>query len=95
MQHATVHDPADRAFKTMGSCAHQELLAWELARALDDPGGIGRYRSCCRRYPEELLQKVLIEVNQAAATRTRESRLILFNHLLQHYAQGTTENPGG
>ncbi len=94
MQHATAHDPGDRAFKTIGSCAHQELLAWELAKALDDPAGIGRYRSCCRRYPEELLRKVLSEVNQAAATRTKEARLILFNHLLQHYAQGTTENPG-
>jgi hypothetical protein len=93
--HAIAHNHDDGAFKSIGSCARQELLAWELARALDDPGGIDRYRSYCQWYPEELLRLVLSELNHVPATKTKKGRIALFNHLLQHYAQGTTEDSGG
>ena len=96
MQHATMHGPDDGAFKAIGSYAHQELLAWDLARVLDDPDGIALYRSYCQRYPEELLRKVLGEVKQVPATgQAKKGRIEIFNHLLKHYAQGTTENLGG
>ena len=94
MQHVTAYDPGDRAFKTVGSCARQELLAWELARALDDHGGIRLYRSYCRKYPEELLRKALSEIQEVPANKIKKGHAALFNYLVQQYAQGTTENPG-
>jgi hypothetical protein len=40
MQNNIKCSPDDGAFKSIGTCAWQELLAWDLAKALDDPGGI-------------------------------------------------------
>jgi hypothetical protein len=94
-QYATAHGPAERAFKPIGSCAHQTLLAWELARAFDDPAGINVYRSYCRQYPEEIVRKALAEVREATPTTTKQGRIALFTHLLLHYAKGTTEDSGG
>lgn len=95
MQHAIRHGPDNRGFTSIGLCARQEFLALDLAEALNDLDGIGRYRCYCRKYPEELLRTVLSEVNKTPAIRIKKSRAALFNYLLQHYAKRTTENPGG
>ena len=87
-------DPDDGAFKSIGSYAWQELLAWDLAKALNDPHGINLYRSYCRKYPEELLRKALAEVRELPSHKIKKGRGALFNYLVQLYAKGTTENPG-
>ena len=94
MQNNIKCDPDDGAFKSIGTCAWQELLAWDLAKALDDPRGINLYRSYCRKYPEELLRKALGEAKAVPAHAIKKGRGALFNYLVQRYAQGTTENPG-
>jgi hypothetical protein len=95
MQNTILHGHGNMDFTSIGHCSRQEILALDLAKALNDPGGIDRYRSCCRKYPEELLRKVLNEVNGIPAIKIKKSRAALFNYLLQRYAQRTTENPGG
>ena len=94
MHQLAMYGPDERAFKSIGSCAHEELLAWELARALDDPAHIALYRSYCQHYPEGLLQRALSEVQRAGAASITKGRAQLFTNLLQQHAQGTTENPG-
>jgi hypothetical protein len=94
MQHAIANGPNDGAFKSIGFYAHRELLAWELAKALDDPAGINLYRSYCHRYPEELVRRALNEAGQVPAIKLKKGRIALFCYLLQHHAQGTTKNPG-
>lgn len=94
MHYAIAPDSDDRAFKTVGFYTQQELLARELATALNDSAGINLYRSYVRKYPEELLRKALLEAKRLPAGSVTRSRGALFTHLVQHYAQGTTENPG-
>ena len=94
MQHTVISNPGDGAFKSIGFCVKQGLLAWDLARALDDPNGISLYRAYCQRYPEELLRKVLGEVKAVPAYAIKKGRGALFNYLMQQYAQETTKNPG-
>lgn len=94
MQHTTAFGPSDDPFQSIGACAKHELLAWDLAKALDDADGIRLYRVYSQRYSEELLRKVLDEVQQVPVHRIKRSRAALFVHLVQHYAKGATTNPG-
>jgi hypothetical protein len=87
-------NPVDTGFKSIGFYAKHELLAWDLAKALDDSAGIRLYRSYCRKYPEWLLRKVLGEVMEVPIEQLRKGRGALFNHLVQQYAQNTAEDPG-
>jgi hypothetical protein len=86
--------PAEEAFTSIGPGLRQEQLAQELARRLNDAAGIHLYRSYCAKYPEWLLRKVLAEVEARPPERINKGRGALFNYLVQHYAKGTTENPG-
>ena len=94
MQHGSTSDPNDGALNRVGTRAWQELLAQNLAKALDDPHGINLYRSYCRKYPEELLRKALADTREVPDHRIKKGRGALFNYLVQRYAQNTTENPG-
>ena len=51
MHNNIASDACNGAFKSIGFCAKQELLARHLAKDLDDPAGINLYRSYCQRYP--------------------------------------------
>ena len=94
MQNNIKCGPGDGAFKSIGICAWQELLAWDLAKALDDLRGINLYRSYCKKYPEELLRKALAEVKEMPGHKIKKGRGALFTYLVQQYAQETTENTG-
>jgi len=72
----------------------RELLALDLAEALNDHRGLALYLSYSKKYPEPLLRKVLGEVKEIPFEKIRKSRAALFNHLIQKYAQKTAENPG-
>lgn len=76
--------PGDRA----------ELLAQDLAAALNDRGSLPLYLSYARRYPESLLRRALGEVQEMPARAIKKSRGALFNHLVQKYAQGTDDDSG-
>jgi hypothetical protein len=84
----------NRDLEPIGPYAKQEMLAWELANALDDPAGIHLYRSYCRKYPERLLRDVLAEVRELPGYKVKKGRGALFNYLIQQHAQRTTKNSG-
>jgi hypothetical protein len=75
-----------------GSQARQELLAWDLATALDDPAGIRFYRCCARRYPEAQLRRILAGVMEIPPEKIRRSRAALFNFLIQKHAPKSTRH---
>lgn len=65
----------------------KQLLALELADALDDKKSLALYIAYSRRYPEKLLRKALIEAKDMPSTKIKKSRAALFNHLVQKYAR--------
>jgi len=72
--------------------SRQELLASDLADALNDHQGLALYLSYARRFPEALLRKVLGEVKEIPSEKIRKSRGALFNHLVRKYAKEATKN---
>ena len=84
----------ERGFTAISVSLHQELLAQELAKELNDASGIHLYRSYAGKYPERLLRNVLAEVTSLPPERITKGRGALFNYLVQHHAKGVTENPG-
>lgn len=94
MQQSTFDEPPDRTFGVGKPWVAHELLAHELAQSLDDAAGMNHYRACCWKHPEWLLRKVASEVIAMTSTSIAKPRSELFNELLQHYAKGTSENPG-
>jgi len=89
------YKPNERGFTLIGASILQEVLAQELAAGLNDATGIYLYRSYAAKYPEWLLRKALAEVEALPQERITKGRGALFNYLVQHYAKGVTENPGG
>lgn len=72
----------------------QELLALDLAEALNDRQGLALYLSYAKRYPESLLRQVLGEVKEIPSEKIKKSRGALFNHIIQKYGQTTNNHPG-
>jgi hypothetical protein len=81
-------------FEAVGTLAGRELLAHELAHALDDPEGITLYRSFCARFPERLLRDVLSQVQQIPTDQITKGRGALFTYLVQNHVKRTTEDLG-
>ena len=64
-----------------------ELLALDLADALNDRKGLAMYLSYSRRFPESLLRKALGEAKEMPEEQIRKSRAALFNHLVRKYVK--------
>ena len=62
-----------------------ELLALDLATALDDIKALPLYISYVRKYPEQLLRRVLGVVMEIPPEKVKKSRGALFNFLVQKY----------
>jgi biotin operon repressor len=71
----------------------EELLARDLADALNEPGNIAWYLSLAKRYPESLLRQTLSEVRQVPESAIRKNRPALFNHVLKKHVQETRYDP--
>lgn len=56
-----------------------------LADALDDRNGLLVYQAYARRYPEELLRRVLAEVRDVPSSKIKKSPSHLFAYLLKKY----------
>lgn len=89
-----INDPNDDDLTAFKPTSREELLALDLAVALDDPRGLPLYLSYARRFPESFLRQVLGEVKEMPSERIKKSRAALFNHLVHKYAQTTNQNPG-
>lgn len=74
----------DKGFKPR---TEKELLAKDLAEALNDQKNLPLYLSYCKRYPEQLLRRVLSEVKELPSEKIKKSRGALFNYLVQQYVR--------
>jgi biotin operon repressor len=63
----------------------EELLASDLADALNDHKSLALYISYARRFSESLLRQTLGEVREIPEEQIRKSRAALFNHLIRKY----------
>ena len=68
----------------------EELLAMDLAQALNDKKSFSLYLSYAKRYPETLLRGILGEANEVPSEKIRKGRAALFNYLVQKYAKQTS-----
>jgi len=65
----------------------EELLALDLADALNDTKSLSIYLSYARRYPESLLRRALGEVKEVPLEQIKKSRAALFNYIIHKYAK--------
>lgn len=65
----------------------EELLAFDIAKELNDLKALPLYLSYVKKYPESLLRKILGEVKEIPLKKIKKSRGALFNHLVKKYAQ--------
>ena len=72
----------------------KDLLALDVARALDDTKNLGLYVSYCRKYPEDLIRKILGIVKEFPPERIRKSKGALFNYLVKKYGKSKTDPHG-
>lgn len=70
----------------------EELLAFDIAKELNDLKALPLYLSYVKKYPESLLRKILGEVKEIPIEKIKKSRGALFNHLVKKYAQKTSKN---
>ena len=63
-----------------------ELLAHDLAEALNDRSHYTIYLSYAKQYSESFLRRVLAETKMTPDRKIRKSRAALFNYLVYHYA---------
>ena len=77
------------AFKRFKPKNREELLALDLAEALNDYQNLPLYLSYSKKYPESFLRRVLGEVKEVPAEKIKKSRGALFTHLIKRYAQKT------
>lgn len=66
--------------------SRQELLACDLAEALNDQTHYTIYLSYAKQYSESFLRRVLAETKMTPDRKIRKSRSALFNYLVYHYA---------
>ncbi len=64
----------------------EELLASDIADALDDHGNITTYLPFAFQYPESFLRRILSEVKRTPQHKIRKSRKALFMYLVKYYA---------
>jgi biotin operon repressor len=79
-------------FKKFKPKTREELLALDLAKALNDRKGLSLYLSYSKKYPESFLRKVLGEVKEIPDRKIKKSRGALFNYLIQKYVKETSKN---
>lgn len=71
-----------------------DLLALDVAAALQDTENLPYYLSVSRKCPEDIIRKILGEVKEVPEERIKKSRGALFNHLIQTYAQKNSNHSG-
>jgi DNA replicative helicase MCM subunit Mcm2 (Cdc46/Mcm family) len=69
-----------------------EILASELAEALDDRESLSLYVSYARTYPAPLLKRALAEALSVPVEKIRKSRGALFTYLVRKYANKNTND---
>lgn len=70
----------------------EELLAYDLATALNDLPAFPLYLSYARKYPESLLREVLGRVKEVPPSKIKKNYGALFNYLIQQYAKQLSDD---
>lgn len=63
-----------------------EVLALEVARALEDEVALPQYQRACARHDEQLIRRALQEVLSTPKSKIKRSRPALFFYLVKKYA---------
>lgn len=79
MENKNFLDSNCNTFKRFRPRNREQLLALDLAEALNDNKNLSLYLSYSKRYPESFLRKVLGEVKEVPAEKTKKGRGALFN----------------
>jgi hypothetical protein len=85
---------ASETIKRLDLKTREELLAWDLAKALNDLPGFPLYLSCAKKFPEPFLRRILAKVKEVPPRKIRKSQGALFNYLIQKHAPKTAHHPG-
>ena len=80
------HDAIKESSTGAGGESRKELLAHDLAEALNDRTHYTIYLSYAKQYSESFLRRVLAETKMTPDRKIRKSRAALFNYLVYHYA---------
>lgn len=79
--------PAPKPIEHSDDRLKRDVVAEELAQALDDPNSLGCYRMIAEKVPHPILYQTLASVKEAAeAGRIRKSRGALFVEIIKQYA---------
>ena len=70
----------------------EELLALDLATALNDLKALPLYISYSKKYPEHLLRRIASEVKDIPDNKIKKGRGALFNHIVQKYGQKKSDH---
>ena len=81
-----------RASKETKPKTKEELLALDIAQALEDKEHFPLYLSYAKRYPEGFLRGILSEVMEISSQKLKKGRAALFNYLVQKHAKN--KDPG-
>jgi len=74
--------------------SREELLAFDISKALNDSKNFTLYLSYAKKYQEPLLRKILGDVKEMPPAKIKSSRSALFNYLLKRYAKEASKNLG-
>jgi hypothetical protein len=69
-----------------------ELLAFDVANALNDLPNLAFYLAYVKKYPETLVRQTLAVVKNIPDAKIRKSRGALFNYLMQKHGGAKAEN---
>jgi hypothetical protein len=74
--------------------SREELLAFDIAKELNDLKSLSIYLSYAQKYPEGLLMHFLGEIKELPLKKIKKSRAALFNYLVKKYAKKVSKNNG-
>jgi DNA-binding transcriptional MocR family regulator len=86
------HSQGNRQPKYFKPETREEILAFDLATALNEPDELPFYLSFAQTYPESFLRETLSRVNQTPRHRIKKSRAALFTYLVRRYGNGANQN---
>jgi biotin operon repressor len=83
---------SNSAYKDFKPETREELLALDLATALNDLKALPLYLSYSKKYPEHFLRRIASEVKDIPDNKIKKGRGALFNYIIQKYAQKKSDS---
>ena len=87
-----IHRDVPRRGGGLQPAIETEPLALEVAEVFNDRKNLRQYMFYCRKYPESLIRRALVEVNETPCSRIKKSRAALFKYLIRVYAEQSNHN---